>query len=105
MVTFSVCRDDHCDRFHEPSGNVPAVELQGWTQVTRRRPGLRRRWAQDRAKRTGARRRRRTGPEAVSKRGLAHLPCGACPRFETASQRWPELAENVPREKMLRLFG
>ena len=49
--------------------------------------------------------RRRTGPEAVSKRGLAHLPCGACPRFETASQRWPELAESVPREKMLSLFG
>ena len=49
--------------------------------------------------------RRRTGPEAVSKRGLAHLPCGACPRFETASQRWPELAESVPREKLLSLFG
>ncbi len=48
---------------------------------------------------------RRTGPEAVSKRGLAHLPCGACPRFETASQRWPELAESVPREKMLSWFG
>jgi len=41
----------------------------------------------------------------VSKRGLAHLPCGACPRFETASQRWPQLAESVPREKMLSLFG
>jgi len=63
-----------------------------------------RRSAQDRAHRTGARR-RRTGPEAVSKRGLAHLPCGACPRFETASQRWPELAASVPREKMLSLFG
>jgi|GEM_PF-2418173 len=41
----------------------------------------------------------------VSKRGLAHLPCRACPRFETASQRWPELVESVPREKMLSLLG
>ena len=47
----------------------------------------------------------RTGPEAVSKRGLAHLPCGACPRFETASQRWPELAESVSREERLSLIG
>jgi len=30
---------------------------------------------------------------------------GPVPVFETASQRWPELAESVPREKMLSLFG
>jgi len=73
-----------------------------------------RRAAQDRAKRPplpppsqggGKGGRRRTDPEAVSKRGLAHWPCRACPRFETASQRWPELAQSVSREKMLSWFG